>query len=129
MMPWRHKTRSRRSNGYRSRFEERLALGLEKRGVSFSYETERFNYTVVHHYTPDFILANGVLVEVKGYFTSADRTKHLKVRECNPTLDIRFCFQNAKNKLNKKSKTSYSDWCEKHGFQWCEKVIPEEWVS
>jgi hypothetical protein len=129
MMPWKHKTRSHRSNGYRSRFEERLALGLEKRGVSFSYETERFSYTVVRHYTPDFILDNGVLIEVKGYFTSADRTKHLKVREANPTLDIRFCFQNAKNKLNKKSKTSYSDWCEKHGFQWCEKVIPEEWVS
>ena len=129
-MPWKHKPRSSRSsNGYRSRFEERLALGLQKRGVDFSYETERFSFTVVRHYTPDFFLANGVLIEVKGYFTPADRTKHLKVREANPTLDIRFCFQNAKNKLNKKSKTSYSDWCDKHGFQWCEKVIPEEWVS
>ena len=102
---------------------------MQKRGVDFSYETERFSFKVVRHYTPDFFFPNGVMIEVKGYFTSADRTKHLKVREFNPSLDIRFCFQNASNKLNKKSKTSYSDWCEKHGFEWCEKVIPEEGVS
>jgi len=129
VMPWKTKKKSHRSNGYRSRFEERLALGLQKRGVDFSYEAERFLYKVERHYTPDFIFPNGVIVEVKGYFTSADRTKHLKVREYNPNLDIRFCFQNARNKLNKTSKTTYSDWCEKHGFQWCERVIPEEWVS
>ncbi len=115
-MRWNHKTRSRRSNGYRSLFEERLALGLQKRGVDFSYETERFNYTVVHHYTPDFILANGVLVEVKGYFTSADRTKHLKVRECNPTLDIRFCSRTLKTSSTKKARRATATGAKSMGF-------------
>ena len=102
---------------------------MDKMGVAFSYETEKLTYTVFRTYKPDFILPNGVIVEAKGYFTSADRTKHLRVREAHPELDIRFCFQNAKNRLNKSSKTTYADWCDKHGFKWCEKVIPLTWVS
>ena len=130
----RHWSKTKRSRAksprskFRSRFEERLACGLDKRGVAFSYESCRIEYTVVRKYTPDFIFPNGVMVEAKGYFTSADRTKHLRVRESNPLLDIRFCFQNSENKLNKKSKTSYADWCDKYGFLWCERVIPKEWV-
>ena len=111
------KKKSRRSKaGYRSRFEEKVA-------------TEKLTYTVFRTYKPDFILPNGVIVEAKGYFTSADRSKHLRVREAHPELDIRFCFQNASNKLNKNSKTTYADWCDKKGFQWCERVIPLTWVS
>tara|TARA_Y100000361_G_scaffold51081_1_gene44584 strand:+ start:411 stop:806 length:396 start_codon:yes stop_codon:yes gene_type:complete len=126
--------RSRRSKSakrsvYRSRFEEKVAALLEAMGVSFTYETERLTYTVFRTYKPDFILPNGVIVEAKGYFTPADRTKHLRVREANPDADIRFCFQNARVKLNKNSKTTYAAWCEKNGFKWCEKVIPKEWID
>ena len=124
------KSKSRRSkSAYRSRFEEKVASNLKKMGVAFSYETEKLTYTVFSTYKPDFILPKGVIVEAKGYFTSADRSKHLRVREAHPELDIRFCFQNAKNKLNKSSKTTYADWCDKKGFQWCEKFIPLTWVS
>ena len=128
MRRWTRKRSKSLRSKYRSKFEERLAGGLTKRGIAFSYETSRFDYTVLRRYTPDFVFDNGVIVEAKGYFTSEDRTKHLRVRVCNPELDIRFCFQNASNKLNKKSKTSYADWCDKHGFLWCERVIPKEWV-
>jgi hypothetical protein len=129
MRRWTQRRSKSLRSKYRSKFEERLAGGLAKRGIAFSYETSRFDYTVLRRYTPDFVFDNGVIIEAKGYFTSEDRTKHLRVRECNPELDIRFCFQNASNKLNKKSKTSYADWCDKHGFLWCERVIPTEWVS
>ena len=122
--------RSHRSKeGYRSRFEEKVAHTLEKMGVAFSYETKKLTYTVFRTYKPDFILPNGVIVEAKGYFTPSDRTKHLRVREAHPELDIRFCFQNSKVKLNKTSNTTYAEWCDKKGFKWCDKVIPVTWVS
>ena len=106
-MFWMKKKRYHRSKeGYRSRFEERVANNLEQMGVAFSYETERLTYTVFRTYKPDFILPNGVIVEAKGYFTPADRTKHLRVREAHPELDIRFCFQNSKVKLSKTSNYS-----------------------
>lgn len=113
---------------YRSKFEKRIALALSGAGVSFSYEEIRLKYTKVCHYTPDFILGNGVILEVKGFWRPADRTKHLMVRRDNPTLDIRFVFQRAKNTLSKKSKTTYGDWCDKHGFLWCEREIPISWL-
>jgi hypothetical protein len=98
-------------------------------GAPFDYETLKLKYTRECVYTPDFILPNGVIIEAKGYWLPADRTKHLRVRECNPEMDIRFCFQNAHNTLNKKSKTTYGDWCDKHGFLWAHKTIPKEWIT
>jgi len=44
-------------------------------------------------------------------------------------LDIRFVFSNSRNKLNKKSKTTYADWCDKHGFKWADKQIPKSWID
>lgn len=123
-----HHRQPRRSK-YRSRFEERLALSLEKANVDFSYETLRLPYTVQKVYTPDFVLPNGIIVEAKGFWESSDRTKHLAVRDAHPDLDIRFCFLNSNNKLSKRSKTTYADWCDKKGFLWCEKIIPISWLS
>jgi 3-deoxy-D-manno-octulosonic acid (KDO) 8-phosphate synthase len=117
------------SNKYRSRFEASVASFLTERGATFSYESLRLDYVRKCKYTPDFVLPNGVIIEVKGRWLGSDRTKHLRVRETNPDVDIRFCFQNAYNKLNKNSTTSYADWCDKHGFLWCHKIIPEEWLN
>lgn len=135
--PWiqRSKKKTRRpqrqstSNPYRSRFEATLALTLKGVGATFEYETLKLKYTRECVYNPDFILPNGVIIEAKGYWLPADRTKHLRVRECNPEMDVRFCFQNAHNTLNKKSKTTYADWCDKHGFLWSHKTIPKEWTT
>lgn len=80
-----------------------------------------------HTYTPDFVLANGVIIEAKGRFLLDDRKKHLWVKEQYPDLDIRFVFQNANTPIRKGAKTTYADWCTKHGFLFSQKVIPEEW--
>lgn len=111
--------------------EKRVALQLKAEGVPFAYETEKLKYHVSkdHTYTPDFKLPNGIYVEVKGMFTSADRVKHLTVREQHPEVDIRFLFDNPNRKLSKTSKTTYGAWAEKHGFQYSTKIVPKEWLQ
>lgn len=106
-----------------------MASALKRAGVHHSYESMKLKYTKECKYTPDFVLDNGIILEVKGYWQASDRTKHLRVREAHPDLDIRFVFQRATNTLNKTSKTTYADWCDKHGFKWCEGDIPKEWIA
>lgn len=118
-------------NGYRSGFEDRIAEQLRTLGIPVEYEAIRIRYEQparLRTYTPDFVLPNGIIVETKGRFTSADRVKHLLIQEQFPELDIRFVFQNPNNKLNKRSQTTYGAWCEKHGFQYAKLWIPEEWI-
>jgi len=118
-------------NGYRSGLEDDISVDLKKRGVSFEYETLKIKWTLLENktYTPDFILPNGIIVESKGRFVAADRKKHLKVKEQHPDLDIRFVFSNSKAKLNKGAKSTYGDWCDKHGFIYADKRIPDEWLK
>lgn len=124
-------TRQAIKHGYRSGLEKGVASDLEKRGVSYEYETKKITYDVseVRTYTPDFILPNGVIVETKGRFVTADRKKHLLIQKQYPDYDIRFVFQNSRAKLYKGSKTTYAQWCDKHGFIWAEKRIPDEWLK
>ena len=115
--------------GYRSGLEQDNAALLKRKGVSFKYETLKIKYIGKPHiYTPDFQLANGIIVETKGRFTASDRAKHLLVKEQHPDLDIRFVFSNANARLSKRSKSTYAQWCEKHGFLYAEGYIPEEWM-
>ena len=118
-------------HGYRSGLEETIAKDLEKAGVSFLYEDKRITYEVnqVRTYTPDFILPNGIIIETKGRFVVADRMKHLMIRKQYPHLDLRFVFSNSRNKIRKGSKTTYGDWCTKHGFLYADKRIPDEWLK
>jgi DNA-directed RNA polymerase subunit RPC12/RpoP len=81
------------------------------------------------NYTPDVVLGNGVVVEIKGKFTGEMRTKMLAVRRCNPDLDIRMLFQ-ADNWLTRKKKQRYSDWCERNGFTYhVGEQVPSDWVE
>lgn len=126
------KRQAARLKGYRSGLEEDIDNSLKVVGVDGEYEQHKILYTkpaTQHKYTPDFRLPNGIFVETKGRFVTADRKKHLLIKEQHPNLDIRFVFQNANNKLNKKSKTTYADWCTKYGFIFAEKEIPKEWLS
>lgn len=121
-----------RKLGFRSGLEEKVADQLKKSGVEFGYETTKIKYVVpesVHTYTPDFIFPNGLIVETKGRFVAADRKKHLLIQKQCPDLDIRFVFQNSKNKISKGSKTTYADWATKHGFKYADKEIPDEWLK
>jgi hypothetical protein len=121
-----------KKNGFKSGLEDSVSQQIESKGIKVEYETEKVNYTIpasLHTYNPDFKLPNGIRVETKGRFVLADRKKHILVKEQNPQLDIRFVFTNSKNKINKKSKTTYADWCEKNGFKYADKVIPDEWFT
>ena len=117
--------------GYRSGLESKVSAQLNEAGVSFEYETFKIEYQVneTRKYTPDFRLPNGIIVETKGRFVAADRKKHLLVQQQHPNLDIRFVFTNSKAKLNKGAKSTYADWCQKHGFLYSDKTIPEEWLN
>jgi hypothetical protein len=118
-------------NGYRSGLEDVISEDLKKRGVDFGYETVKIKWQLIESktYTPDFILPNGIIIESKGRFVLDDRKKHLKVREQNPDLDIRFVFSNSRNKIRKGSKTTYAMWCEKNNFLYADKRIPDEWIK
>ena len=123
-------TRQAIKHGYRSGLEERVSRELEEAGVKYEYETQKIKYRVEEDrtYTPDFILHNGIIVETKGRFTTADRKKHLLIQKQYPKHDIRFVFQNSRAKLYKGAKTTYAQWCDKHGFLYADKSIPEEWL-
>ena len=118
--------------GFKSGLEENISNQISSKGIVVEYETEQVEYIIPassHNYHPDFKLPNGIRVETKGRFVLADRKKHLLVKEQHPELDIRFVFSNSKNKINKKSKTTYADWCDKNGFKYADKVIPDEWFN
>jgi hypothetical protein len=117
--------------GVRSGLEADNCKHLEDKGIPYEYEKHKIKWEdhQWRSYTPDFVLdSNGIIVETKGRFVAADRRKHLKVKEQYPKLDIRFVFTNSKTKINKGSKTSYGDWCKRHGFQYADKVIPDSWL-
>jgi hypothetical protein len=118
--------------GFRSGLEERVAEQLDQLGVSYTYEKVKLKYikpASQHVYTPDFVLANGIIVETKGRFLAPDRQKHILVKRHNPDLDIRFVFSNSNARISKTSKTTYAMWCRKYGYQFADKVIPEEWLN
>lgn len=118
------------SNTYRSKFERKIAKELVSKGAKFDYESERHAYTMVlsRHYLVDFVLESGIVIETKGRFTSDDRRKFLCLRAQHPDLDIRLVFMRD-NTLSKKSKTKYTDWCEKNGFKCAVGHVPEEWLK
>ena len=118
--------------GFRSGLEEKVAEYLTSKGVGFSFETLKVFYVkpeTKHIYTPDFILDNGIIIETKGRWLLDDRKKHILIRKQHPNLDIRILFQNANAKIRKGSKTSYADFCEKHGIPYAHREIPVAWLK
>ena len=118
--------------GFRSGLEERVAEQLDQLGIEYTYEKVKLKYikpASQHVYTPDFVLANGIIVETKGRFLAPDRQKHILVKKHNPDLDIRFVFSNSNARISKASKTTYAMWCRKHGYLFADKTIPEEWLN
>ena len=120
---------ARKTGIFRSGFENSVFESSLK-GTNSEYECLKIPYirTTKHIYTPDFLLPNGIIVEVKGRLTAFDRAKHLLVRAQHPDLDIRFVFA-YDNKLYKTSNTRYSDWCDDHEFKYAFKGVPEEWLG
>lgn len=125
------------ANGWRSGLEEKVGNQLAQAGVPDNFESEKIEYTQPSRkakYTPDFpIHTKGtekkIYIETKGQFKVADRQKHLLIRAQRPDLDIRFVFSRSKATISKQSKTTYADWCNKHGFLFADKLIPEDWLN
>lgn len=119
-------------HGYRSGLEDDIAKQLEGMRVKYTYEELKISYTVPesqHKYTPDFVLPNGIIVETKGHWVLADRKKQLLVKQQHPELDIRMVFSNSRCKIAKGAKTTYADFCNKHGIKFADKRIPKEWID
>jgi len=124
--------KAKRHGRYRSGLEAKIAADLKTHGVYVKYETHKISYTkpvTSHTYTPDFVLPNGIIIEAKGLFSSADRKKHMFVKEQHPYLDIRFVFGNSQNKLYKGSLTTYAGWCMRKGFIFADRLIPVSWIQ
>lgn len=114
---------------FRSKFEEEVYEAVVRNGFTCEYETLKIPYKIEWNYNPDFILPNGIIVEAKGYFDTRAQVKMRAVKRDNPHLDIRFVFMNSRNKLNKRSKMTYGDWCDKYGFPYAEYHIPLKWFK
>ena len=99
---------------FRSGLEEKVADLMVELGVKYEYESTKVPYVIQHNYTPDFLLPNGIFLECKGYWDPDD---------------IRMVFQSPFNKISKKSKTTYAQWCDKHNILWTSFAnIPIEWL-
>lgn len=124
--------RTTTSDSFRSGLEEKISQDLLEAGVPFEYEGRRIEYlkpAKVAKYTPDFELENGIIIETKGRFLTADRQKHLLVQKQHPEIDIRFVFSNSRQRISKQSKTTYAMWCEKNGFLYADGKIPTAWLN
>ena len=116
---------------YRSGLEDKVAAQLRDAEIDAKYEEYQIPYEIpssLHHYTPDFVLPNGIIIETKGVFDIDDRKKHLLIKKQYPKLDIRFVFSSSKTHIYKGSKTTYADWCNKYEFKFADKWIPDTWL-
>jgi len=128
----RSKTRSNAlKHGYRSGLEQTVLNSLKNRKCNAQYECFKIEWEDLAYrtYTPDFLLPNGIIIETKGRFTPEDRMKHIAIKKQHPDLDIRFVFSNSNSKLRKGAKTTYASWCDKHGFLYANKDVPQEWLD
>lgn len=129
----------KKTEGYQSAFERDIATALKESGIAFDYELHSFRWVeklpngycakcghteVVadRTYTPDFWLFDeggklACIVEAKGIFTAKDRKIAQAMRETYPGTKFRYLFYRD-NKLSRKSKTRYSDWCTRRKLDW-----------
>ena len=123
-------------HGFRSGLEDNVNDLLKEQNKSFSYESEKISYIqpqTKHNYTPDFVLnkidGTKMYVETKGRWVKTDRLKFDLIFQQYSDIYIRFVFQNPNAKLYKGSKTTYAQYCDKKGWRWAKKEIPEEWLE
>lgn len=106
----------------RNEFEKSGFDFLKKKRVPFGYEVIKIPYIIEGTYNPDFLLTKqNRIIEFKGQFRPEDKRKMAAVKKMHPELDIRFVFYSY-NKRNIK-------WCDKLGFPWAIRTIPEDWIN
>ena len=118
--------------GFRSGLERKVASHLESKKIPIRYEEDVLLYTIPKQdksYCPDFKLPDNSYLEVKGWLKLSDRQKMIHVKRSNPDLKIRFVFSNPENKIYAGSKTTYGNWADFNGFEWCwANNIPDDWL-
>ena len=123
--------RKARAAGFRSGLEQLVAKQIKKSNHDIRYETTKIKWVdfSIRSYTPDFILDNGIILEVKGFWSTSDRRKHVEIKKQHVNLDIRMVFENSKRKIRKGSNTTYGDWCKKKDILYCDRIIPLSWLK
>jgi hypothetical protein len=120
------------SHRFRSKLEAAVWGKIEAVQSGAQFESLKLPYTLSHTYTPDIILPNGVILEVKGKFVVKgvdSRPKMLAVKAAFPQLDVRFIFQNPHTSVTPRAKMTNAEWADKHGFPWAHYLdIPKEWL-
>ena len=114
--------RFKRTKGHRSGLETALDRAFKLKGFNLEYESTVLPFVTSpqkRRYTPDWTIREGWHIEAKGRMSSADRKKHLYIKEQHPTARILIVFQRPQNKLYKNSPTTYGQWCTKMGIEWC----------
>lgn len=114
--------RFKRTKGHRSGLETAFDKITKLKGFNLTYEDTVLAYHTLpqkKRYTPDWTVRPGWYIESKGRLSSADRKKHLYIKEQHPTVRILIVFQRPQNKLYKGSPTSYGQWATKVGIEWC----------
>ena len=138
---WYKRTKQATSK-FKSKLEEEFNNFLKANNIAFAYENFTISYLKparASRYTPDFSCPDennnySIIFETKGHFVTADRQKHLFIKQQYPLMDIRFVFSNSKNRIGKKSQTTYAKWCELKGFKYhciasTGKLLPEGWIA
>ena len=120
-------------HGWRSGLEDVIAAELKAQDAAYEYETLKIPFQQPaknRKYTPDFILLrNGIVIETKGRFVTADRQKHLLIKAQHPDIDIRLLFSNARARISKTSETTYAVWAEQKGFLFAHRHVPLSWLT
>lgn len=118
----------------KSGFEAKIIEQLTKSGKKFVYEGLTLGYISQNEYTPDLILENGIIIELKGFFRSESRTKMSLIKVQHPKSDIRIVFQRdsvvqGAQKRKDGSRMTCSEWAKKYGFIYAIGEIPESWFE
>ena len=118
-------------DGFRGGLERLVGGYLTDHAIEYRYEPGNILYQVPARdarYKPDFVLANGIILETKGRFVTKDRQKMLLIKQQHPDLDIRFIFSNPNNRISKRSSTTYGMWCDRQGFPYAHVKAVDEWA-
>lgn len=103
----------------KNKFEKEAYSKLTRVNPKIKYESIKLTYTIESKYVPDFVDEdNKQIVETKGLFRPEDRRKVLAVKTQHPDWTILMVFYDPNKKLNKASKTTYAQWCDKNGIKW-----------
>jgi len=118
--------------GYRSGLEVRNAQRLDENGHDYDYEPFKLPFVQPakpRTYLPDFVLPNGIIIDTKGRWETADRQKFKMIVEQHPALDIRMVFSNPNQRIGKASPTTYAIYATRLGLPFAKEFIPQAWID